>query len=92
MNRIAAGRLHDLSCVLGVPISFFIAGSPSELGDLPTAPRGMPPAEGRKRMDEDAPHRRETLNLVQRYQGVPDLEVRKGILDLVRSLAPDRQQ
>ena len=88
MNRIAAGRLHDMSCALDVPISFFFDALPTALNGRATTPRGLLLAEAWNGTDNDTLHRRETLNLVRAYLTVSDPTLRRRILDLVRSLAP----
>ncbi|MEO3473507.1 helix-turn-helix domain-containing protein [Roseomonas sp. CAU 1739] len=87
-NRIAAGRLHDMSGALDVPISFFFDTLPSEFGGRARLPRGMPPTWVGEEMGNDRMQHRETLNLMRAYHAVPGQALRLRILDLVRSLAP----
>jgi transcriptional regulator with XRE-family HTH domain len=101
VNRVGASRLFDLSRVLDVPISFFFDDMPEPLanvyggqsnglgggrrsfGGFADTPDGFgSPAD-------DAMNRRETLDLVRAYYRITDSAVRKRVLDLVKSLAPE---
>lgn len=84
MNRIAAGRLHDMSRALDVPISFFFDALPAELGGRVRMPR----AGAWEQMADDMMNNRETLSLVRAYHALPGPALRARILELVRSLAP----
>jgi transcriptional regulator with XRE-family HTH domain len=35
VNRIGAGRLHQVAAVLGVPVTFFFEDTPAKAGSLP---------------------------------------------------------
>ena len=85
-NRIGASRLHELSQVLDVPVSFFfddMSNAPSVglagVGGL--REEVPPPFEG------DPVAKRETLQLVRAYYRIKSLVLRKRILDLTKSLA-----
>jgi hypothetical protein len=45
-------------------------------------------AEPQEGFDDDALHRRETLELVRAYYRITDVSVRKRVFDLIKSLAP----
>jgi len=77
-NRIGASRLLDLARVLDVPVSYFF----DEI-----APAGADPAETAQDAKADPMLKRETLELVRAYYRVPDANVRRRLLDLVRALA-----
>ena len=81
VNRIGAGRLHDLGLVLGVPIQFFYEQAP---GGTVTHGFADQPADG---YVVDFLSSREGLELNKAFVRITDLRVRKSILDLVRSLA-----
>lgn len=89
VNRIGASRLFDLARVLDVPISFFFDDMPGEMG-LGAGGRRMAAglAEPQEGFDDDALHRRETLELVRAYYRITDVSVRKRVFDLIKSLAP----
>ena len=85
-NRISASKLHAISNVLDVPVSFFFDDIPKEASGQPvlSAPALSEPAAGP--YEEDPMSKRETLVLVRAYYGIGDLDVRKDILHLMRSL------
>src|SRR3954451_2498083 len=82
-NRIGASRLHELSRVLDVPISFFFDDT-----DPVRAPAmggfAEPPAEA---FETDPLRKRETVELVQAYFAIEDEAVRQRFRDLVKALA-----
>src|SRR3954465_13915978 len=83
-NRIGASRLHDLSRVLDVPVSFFF--DDMDPVRAPAIPAGFaePAAEA---FDSDPLRRRETVELVSAYYRVDDLALRRRLFDLARALA-----
>jgi transcriptional regulator with XRE-family HTH domain len=82
-NRIGASRLHELSRVLDVPVSFFFDDT-----DPVRAPAmdgfTEPPAEA---FESDPLRKRETVELVRAYFSIKDATVRQHLLDLVKALA-----
>jgi transcriptional regulator with XRE-family HTH domain len=102
VNRVGASRLFDLSRVLDVPISFFFDDMPDQLANVyggQSSPvgggrRSYAFSEGQESFgvgQDDAMNRRETLDLVRAYYRITDGAVRKRVLDLVKSLAPETQ-
>ena len=85
-NRIGASRLHELSRVLDVPVSFFF--DDMDPVRAPAIPGGFaePPAEA---FESDPLRRRETVELVDAYYAVEDAAVRRRLLDLARALAAE---
>ena len=83
-NRIGASRLHDLSRVLDVPVSFFF--DDMDPVRAPAIPGGFaePPGEA---FDADPLHKRETVDLVTAYYRIGDLLVRRRLFDLAKALA-----
>ncbi len=92
-NRVSASRLFDLSRVLDVPISFFFDDMDGADGHKPHLPGGFaqsqdafgpasPPGQ------DEALHRRETLELVRAYYRIGDPAVRRRVFDLVKSMGP----
>ncbi len=82
-NRIGASRLHEFSHILDVPVSFFFDQLPTK-GRSRLA-RGF--AEGaQESFEHDAFSKRETLELVRAYYRITDQQVRKRIVDLIRSV------
>src|ERR671917_530930 len=82
-NRIGASRLHELSLVLDVPVSFFFDDT-----DPVRAPAmggiGKLPAE---ELEADPLRRPEALELVRAYFAIEDTMVRRRLRDLVKALA-----
>ena len=88
-NRIGASRLHELSRVLDVPVSFFF--DDVDPVRAPAIPGGFaePPAEA---FESDPLRRRETIELVEAYYAVEDPAVRRRLLDLARALAAEGER
>jgi transcriptional regulator with XRE-family HTH domain len=88
-NRIGASRLHELSRVLDVPVSFFF--DDMDPVRAPAIPGGFaePPAEA---FESDPLRRRETIELVEAYYAVEDPAVRRRLLDLARALAAEGER
>lgn len=92
VNRVGASRLFDLSRVLDVPISFFFDDMPERLaasyGTQATRRAVGGFGESSDGVDDEALHKRETLELVRAYYKITDPSVRKRVFELIRSLAP----
>ena len=87
VNRIGASRLFELSRILDVPVAFFFEGLPATLSGVKARrARGLAEAPAAP-FEHDPLSKRETLELVRAYYGVTDRQVRRRVLDLVRSLA-----
>jgi transcriptional regulator with XRE-family HTH domain len=88
-NRIGASRLHALSRVLDVPVSFFF--DDVDPVRAPAIPGGFsePPAEA---FDSDPLRRRETVELVEAYCAIDDAAVRRRLLELARALMTEAPQ
>ena len=84
-NRIGASRLHELSRVLDVPISFFFDDT-----DPVRAPAmggfAEPAAEA---FESDPLRKRETVELIRAYFSIEDGTVRRRLLDLAKALAAE---
>jgi transcriptional regulator with XRE-family HTH domain len=94
VNRVGASRLFDLSRVLDVPISFFFDDMPDQLAREyggAAVRRAVGFAEPQDSFDDDALHRRETLELVRAYYRISDPSVRKRVFDLIKSLTPTQE-
>jgi transcriptional regulator with XRE-family HTH domain len=83
-TRIGASRLHELSRVLVVPVSFFF--DDVDPVRAPAIPGGFsePPAEA---FESDPLRRRETVELVEAYYAIEDAAVHRRLLELARTLA-----
>src|SRR5665213_1611979 len=84
INRIGAGRLFEISRILGVPIEFFyegVAGAQAgEFADTHSAPVMEFVSSG------------EGLQLSLAFMKIKDPKVRKRMLDLVKSLAEEEAE
>jgi transcriptional regulator with XRE-family HTH domain len=85
-NRIGASRLHELSRVLDVPVSFFF--DDTDPVRAPAIPGGFsePPAEA---FESDPLRRRETIELVEAYYAIDDAGVRRRLFELAKALAAE---
>jgi len=84
-NRIGAGRLHQLSYILDVPVSFFFEGAPKPIG-LPS----------RNRRDAPSPNYMTaflaTANgqaLVKAFMRIKRIAVRRSIVRLLEAVAAE---
>src|SRR3954451_25149452 len=83
-NRIGASRLHELSRVLDVPVSFFFddtdpVRAPAMGGFAEPAAEAFEPS--------DPLRKQETVELVRAYFSIDDAAVRRRLLDLAKALA-----
>src|SRR5579872_4865318 len=85
-NRVGASRLHELSRVLDVPVSFFF--DDTDPVRAPAIPGGFaePPAEA---FESDPLRRRESIELVEAYYAIDDVAVRRRLFDLAKALAAE---
>ncbi|USG61213.1 helix-turn-helix transcriptional regulator [Sneathiella marina] len=86
-NRIGASRLYELSEILDVPLSFFFDEMPRD--SLSTS-GGL--ADPEKAFEHQYMSKRETLELVRAYYKITDLEVRKRIFEVIKSIAHQQDQ
>jgi transcriptional regulator with XRE-family HTH domain len=88
-NRIGASRLHELSRVMDVPVSFFF--DDVDPVRAPAIPGGFsePPVEA---FDSDPLRRRETVELVDAYYAIEDPAVRRRLYELARTLATEGER
>ena len=79
-SRISAGRLHDFSKVLGVPITFFFEGTVDALMPVTPLPTGD---------HTDELGRREAIELFNAYRAISDPALRRAVRQLARAFAPE---
>jgi transcriptional regulator with XRE-family HTH domain len=84
VNRIGAGRLFEVSRILGVPIEFFYEG----VGEQFMGKRGFAEPEGSPPIMEFVSSG-EGLQLSLAFMKIKDAKVRKRVLDLVKSLGEE---
>jgi transcriptional regulator with XRE-family HTH domain len=86
VNRIGAGRLFDVSRILGVPIDYFYEGVALQLGGQEGfAEDSAPPVM-------EFVSSGEGLQLSLAFMKIKDSKVRKRVLDLVKSLAEEEAE
>ena len=95
-NRVGASRLFDLSKVLDVPVSFFFDDMPAAYGSGGGARNqamqvgGFAEAQDGFGAPDDLFSRKETVDLVRAYYRISEQPVRKRVLDLIKSMGPER--
>lgn len=82
-NRVVASRLFELARALGVTVDYFFEGM-SERPGLARFPQASPAAEEANLPTLMA--ERDTLILVRAYHSISSLDVRRRVIDLVKSL------
>ncbi len=85
-NRIGASRLHQLSQILDVPMTFFFEDAPIRPGAKLQA--GFSEAKTEAFL-LDFLSTREGLELNRAFVKIPDPKVRRKMIDLIRSLADE---
>jgi transcriptional regulator with XRE-family HTH domain len=87
VNRIGAGRLFEVSRILGVPIDFFYEGIAEQLAGR----HGFAESEEAPPVMEFVSSG-EGLQLSLAFMKIKDVKVRKRVLDLVKSLAEEEEE
>ena len=85
VNRIGAGRLFDVSRILGVPIDYFYDGVAAQTAQEGFAEDSAPPVM-------EFVSSGEGLQLSLAFMKIKDAKVRKRVLDLVKSLAEEEAE
>jgi transcriptional regulator with XRE-family HTH domain len=85
VNRIGAGRLFDVARILGVPIDYFYESVSNQLSGA----RGFSDNEASAPVMEFVSSG-EGLQLSLAFMRIKDSKVRRRVLDLVRSLAEEK--
>ena len=85
-NRIGASRLHQISSILGVPVSFFYEGAPNPDGAPGSVEAGNPAYVS------DFLATSEGLALTKAFMKVADPKVRRRIVDLVQAMAGEDEK
>ncbi len=81
INRMGASRLFDFSKVMNIPVSYFFDGYQAQ-GEAPAG--GM--AEENTEFEHEVSSSRELLELSRAFNNISDPQVRKRVLELVKSL------
>ncbi|HEY4547011.1 MAG TPA: helix-turn-helix transcriptional regulator [Pedomonas sp.] len=83
-NRISASRLFELSRILAVPVTYFYEGAEALDGEA----NAVLPEAAAAPFEAEQLSSRETHDLLRFYYGLPDPQVRRRFLDLLKSVAP----
>jgi transcriptional regulator with XRE-family HTH domain len=78
VNRVSASRLQEFSKCLGVPVSFFFDGLPSNGAKLKNAPEDLA---------QQLLVTREGIDLVKAFVSIHDKALRRSIVTMVEELA-----
>ncbi len=85
-NRIGASRLHELSQVLNIPVSFFFDDTDPvrapAMGGFSESPVGT--------FEADPLRKQETIELSRAYLAIEDTTVRQRFRDLVKAIASEQ--
>ncbi|WP_031550292.1 helix-turn-helix domain-containing protein [Parvularcula oceani] len=89
VNRIGASRLYDIARILGVPVQFFY----DDFGDGPETMIGFAETSPDKNEDKadflSVLSTPEGMQLCRAFAKIPDYQVRRRVLDLVKVLGED---
>jgi transcriptional regulator with XRE-family HTH domain len=85
VNRIGAGRLFEVSRILGVPIEYFYEGANGQTPGGQVAQQNTPPIM-------EFVSSGEGLQLSLAFMRIKDPRVRKRMLELVKSLADEPEK
>lgn len=87
-NRISSSKLYNFAKFLKVPVSYFFANDLEPLTVPGFAEEQTPYDSGAiQNTPDDNASEREIMSLVRSYNSIKDHQVRKRILDLVRTFA-----
>jgi len=81
-NRVSASRLSQIAEILGVPISYFFSDLDAASGTA--SPQDL---EARERLQ-----RPEAIELIRCYYAIPDADVRRQFLEMVKAVAQAHQK
>ena len=84
LNRVGASNLHRLAEVLGVDVSFFFHGLKGTDASLPDRASAESPTD---MLGNNSLQSREILKLASYYAQIPDADIRRSILGLVKELS-----
>jgi transcriptional regulator with XRE-family HTH domain len=84
-NRVGAGRLYQLARILQVPVSYFFPDTP------PGAPVGGLSEDAAADYVTDFMATSEAIELNRAFAQIRDVQVRRRVIELVRSIARDEE-
>lgn len=90
-NRVSASRLWQFSKILQVPVSYFFENYIDRSGARALAQGLADNDQDDFAGQEDIMARKETLDLVRVYYSIPDPNLRKDLLKMIRTMARSMQ-
>ena len=87
INRMGASRIYDFAKALNVPVSYFFEGYGDDLGE-PSPVYGMAEIEA-PAFEHEQISNRETMDVMRAYHKIKNPQVRKRIVDLIKSMAEE---
>ena len=87
INRMGASRIYDFAKALNVPVSYFFEGYGDDLGE-PSHAYGMAESEA-PAFEHEQISNRETMDVMRAYHKIKNPQVRKRIVDLIKSMAEE---
>ena len=87
INRMGASRIYDFAKALNVPVSYFFEGYGDDLGELSPAfgmAESVAPA-----FEHEQISNRETMDVMRAYHKIKNPQMRKRIVDLIKSMAEE---
>lgn len=93
LNRISSSRLYEFSCILGAEISYFFEdvdgplSAGKDVKDSKHSESGSVLHEEEQFFEHEKFNNKEVLYLVRYYLEIKDLEIRKKIFSLIKSLS-----
>lgn len=96
-NRIAASRLFDVSRILNVPVAYFFEGYESQAYREAGETEALRFADSEVQaayepQNSDLMTKKETLDLVRAYYKIEEPDIRRKVLELVKSMAPQNSE
>jgi transcriptional regulator with XRE-family HTH domain len=85
-NRIGASRLQQISHILQVPVSFFFEGAPANINGPRSDELSEAPSPA---YVSDFLATSDGLALTKAFMRIPDMKLRRRIVDLVEQIAVD---
>ncbi len=90
-NRMGASRLFQMARLLDVPVGYFFEEIPKGITEPELGPgfaeSAQAPLEGIPQGENEALHRRETLELIRAYYRITDTKQRRKIYELIKTMA-----
>ncbi len=77
-NRVSASKLHEISHILNVPVHYFFEGLSAE--------KSVEAFEDSPGFQNDVLNKKETLELLRNYYRITNPDLRKKVIDIVKTI------